>query len=393
MEVKIIDLDHKGNGIARIDNKIVFIPKTIPLDLVDIDIVKNHKKYDDGRVNKIISGSEDRIDSLCPYYEICGGCNISNLNYNKQLEYKKNKIINIFKRYLNMDINPEIIGSDNRYEYRNKITYKCKDGKLGLVSIDNEIVNIDRCYLVSDKVNKLYENICKEDLNKVEKIIIKECDNGLILSIDGDMNIDKIKDMCLSIYIDSKCVYKREDGYINIGDIKYKVSMDSFFQVNTNNISRLYDVVLKYGNFTLSDRVIDLYCGVGSISLYVSRYVGSVLGIEIIEDAILDAKDNAKLNNISNAKFICGDVSKLFDESVYSNKIIVDPPRTGLDNNTIDVLNKIDVDKLIYVSCDPMTLVRDLSKLDKYMIEDVTLVDMFPQTHHVECVIKLQRKD
>ena len=158
------------------------------------------------------------------------------------------------------------------------------------------------------------------------------------------------------------------------------------------NIARLYDVVLKYGEFNNDDKVIDLYCGVGSISLYVSRYVDSVLGIEIINDAILDAQDNAKLNNILNTKFICGDVSKLFDESVYGNKIIVDPPRTGLDNNTIDVLNKIDVDKLIYVSCDPMTLVRDLSKLDKYKIEDVTLIDMFPQTHHVESVIKLHRK-
>ena len=392
MEVKIIDLDHKGNGIARVDNKIVFIPKTINGDVVDIDIVKNHRKYDDGRINKIITGSDNRVLSKCPYYNVCGGCNISNLNYNKQLEYKRNKIINIFKRYLDMDIEPEIISSDNRYEYRNKITYKCKDSKLGLVSIDNDVINIDRCCLVSDRVNKLYESICKEDLSKISKVIIKECDNGLILSLDGDINIDNIKDMCLSIYVNNKCIFKKEDGYINIGDIKYKVSLDSFFQVNTNNISRLYDVILKYGDFSLSDRVIDLYCGVGSISLYVSRYVGSILGIEIIEDAILDAKDNAKLNNISNAKFICGDVSKLFDESVYGNKIIVDPPRTGLDNNTIDVLNKIDVDKLIYVSCDPMTLVRDLKKLDKYIVEDVSLVDMFPQTHHVECVVLLSRK-
>ena len=393
MEVKIIDLDHKGNGICRIDNKIVFIPKTIIGDIVDVDIVKCHKKYDSGRINKIICGSEDRIESLCPYYYVCGGCNISNLNYNKQLEYKKNKIINIFKRYLNMDINPDIIGSDNRYEYRNKITYKCIDGKLGLVSIDNDIINIDRCYLVSDKVNKLYECISKEDLSKVSKVVVKECNNGLILSIDGEFCIDNVKDKCLSIYINGKCVYKWADGYINIGDIKYKVSLDSFFQVNTDNIARLYDVVLKYGEFNKDDKVIDLYCGVGSISLYVSRYVDSVLGIEIINDAILDAQDNAKLNNILNTKFICGDVSKLFDESVYGNKIIVDPPRTGLDNNTIDVFNKIDVDKLIYVSCDPMTLVRDLSKLDKYKIEDVTLIDMFPQTHHVESVVCLSRID
>ena len=165
MEVKIIDLDHKGNGIAKIDNKIIFIPKCIVGDVVDIEIVKSHKKYDDGRVKKIIDGSEDRIESLCPYYNVCGGCNISNLNYNNQLEYKKNKVINIFKRYLNLDINPDIIGSDNRYEYRNKITYKCDNGRLGLVSIDNKLIDIDKCYLVSDMINELYNLIVQNLLN------------------------------------------------------------------------------------------------------------------------------------------------------------------------------------------------------------------------------------
>ena len=292
-----------------------------------------------------------------------------------------------------MDINPKIIGSDNRYEYRNKITYQCRSGVLGLVTIDNDLLKIDRCALVSDRVNDLYENICNEDLSGVSKVIIKECDNGLILGIDGNIDIKNIKKYCLSIYVNKECVYKKEEGYINIGDIRYRVSMDSFFQVNTNNISRLYDVVVKYGNFNKSDRVIDLYCGVGSISLYVSKYVNSVLGIEIINDAICDAKENAKLNNITNVDFICGDVSKLVDDNVSGNIVIVDPPRAGLDNHTIDVLNNINIDKLIYVSCDPMTLVRDLKMLDNYDIKDITLVDMFPQTHHVESVILLQRKD
>ena len=193
MEVKIIDLDHKGTGIARIDNKIVFIPKCVPGDIVDIEVIKTHKKYDEGRVNKIIIPSNDRIESICPNYNICGGCNISSLNYSKQLEYKKNKIINIFKRYLNLDINPKIIGSDNRYEYRNKITYKCNN-KLGLVSIDNDIINIDKCYLVSERVNELYGLVNNMDLSKVSRVIIKECDNGLILSIDGEMDIDSLKD-------------------------------------------------------------------------------------------------------------------------------------------------------------------------------------------------------
>lgn len=393
MEVKIIDLDHRGNGIARIDNKIVFIPKAIVDDSVDIEIIKSHKKYDEGRINSILCKSEDRIESLCPYYEVCGGCNISTLNYSKQLEYKKDKIINIFKRYLNMNINPLIIGSDNRYEYRNKITFKCDGKKIGLVSIDNELIEIDNCVLVSERVNNLYKVICKEDISKLKKIIIKECDNGLILIIDGEINIDNIKKLCLSIYINNDCVYKNSDGYINIGDIKYRVSKDSFFQVNSNNISRLYDVVLKYGEFKNTDKVIDLYCGVGSISLYIAKYVESVFGIEIIPDAINDAKNNAKINNINNVDFICGDVSKLVDDNVYGNIVIVDPPRIGLDNHTLDVLNKIDIDKLIYVSCDPMTLVRDLSKLDNnYLVKDITLVDMFPQTHHVESVVLLQRK-
>ena len=393
MKVKIIDIDHKGNGISKIDNKIVFIPKCIPGDVVDIDIVKSHKKYDEGRVNSFVRYSEDRIESLCPYYNICGGCNISNLNYSKQLEYKENKIINIFKRYLNIDINPEIIGSDNNYEYRNKITFQNMDGIVGLVSIDNKLINIDKCILVSDKVNELYNVICKEDLSNVRKIVIKECDNGLILGLDGKMNIDDIKNLCLSIYCNGNCVCKNDDGYINVGDIKYRVSMDSFFQVNSRNISRLYDVIVKYGEFKKNDSVIDLYCGVGSISIYISKYVDSVLGIEIIDDAIKDANENAKLNGIKNTKFICGDVSKLVDDSISGNVVIVDPPRVGLDNHTIDVLNSINVDRLIYVSCDPMTLVRDLSKLDSYEIKDITLVDMFPQTHHVESVFLLQRKN
>jgi len=393
MKVDIVDLDHKGNGMARIDNKIVFIPKCITGDIVDIDIIKNHKKYDEGRVKEIIEESEDRIESLCPYYDICGGCNIGNLNYGKQLEYKKNKVINIFKRYLDIDINPEIIGSDIRYEYRNKITYHCTYGKLGLISIDNDLTNIDSCALVSDRVNKLYKLICQENLSNVRKITIKECNNGLILIIDGDLDINNIKNLCLSIYINKECVYQKEDGYINIGELKYIVSADSFFQVNTSNISRLYDIVLKYGDFKNTDKVIDLYCGVGSISLYVSQYVDSVLGIEIIDDAIKDAKKNAELNNIDNVEFICGDVSKLIDDNITGNIVIVDPPRIGLDNHTIDILNNINIDKLIYVSCDPMTLVRDLKKLNNYEIKDITLVDMFPQTHHVESVVLLSHKE
>jgi len=392
MEVKIIDMDHKGNGIARYNNKICFIPKCLNDDIVDIDIVKSHKKYDEGRVNRFINKSHKHVESMCLYYNTCGGCNISNLDYDNQLIYKKNKVINIFKRYLDISINPEIIGSDNNYKYRNKITYHVNNGKIGLMDIDNKLIPINNCLLVSDKVNELYKNICLEEISKVNKIIIKECDNGLILSIDGNMDITKISNLCINIYMNGKSVYKKCDGYILVNDIKYLVNERSFFQVNTNNINKLYDVVLRYGNFKKSDNVIDLYCGVGSISLYISKYVNSVLGIEIIPEAIIDAEDNAKLNKISNTKFICGDVSKLIDDNINGDIIIVDPPRIGLDNHSVDVLNKSMAKKIIYVSCDPMTLVRDISKMDNYKLKEITLVDMFPQTHHVESVCLLEFK-
>ena len=221
MEVKIIDMDHKGSGIARYNNKICFIPKCIYDDVVDINIVKMHKKYDSGRINKIINKSDKRVDSLCPYYDICGGCNISNLDYDNQLIYKRDKVINIFKRYLDVDINPEIIGSDKNYKYRNKITYHVSNGKIGLMDINNNLISIDNCLLVSDKVNELYKSICLEDLSNVDKIIIKECDNGLILSIDGNMDITKLSKLCINIYMNGISVYKKCDGYIKVNDIKY----------------------------------------------------------------------------------------------------------------------------------------------------------------------------
>ena len=388
MEIRIIDMDHLGNGIGKIDNKVIFVPKSITGDILDIDIYKSNKKYDIGKINKIIKKSELRKETLCPYYDMCGGCNISNLDYSEQLNFKVKKVRNIFKKYLDMDIDPRVIGSVNEYNYRNKITYH-NDKDLGLISEYDNLVKIDKCLLVSDKVNKLFNEIKKNDLSLVKLITIKECDNGLILVIDGKMDIKNIEKYCISIYMNDECVYKKEDGYIIINDIKYMVSDKSFFQVNTANISNLYDEVVRYGSFGKNDRVIDLYCGVGSISLYIAKYVKSVLGIEIVDEAIKDAKINAKNNEIDNAKFLCGDVAKLIDDNIDGDILIVDPPRAGLDKHTIDVINEKKIKKMIYVSCDPMTLVRDVKLLNNYHLTNISVVDMFPQTHHVECVVKL----
>lgn len=391
MKLKIIDMDHMGSGIAKDNNKVIFIPKSVPDDICEVEIIKDNQKYAKGKITSIIEPSSLRKKALCPYYKECGGCNISNLDYQEQLAFKESKVKNIFKKYLNLDINPTVIKSNKQYTYRNKITYHY-DKVLGLISEYDGLVNIDSCLLVSDNINNLFNEIKKNDLSKVKLITIKECDNGLILSITGSMLIDNLKDKCLSIYLNNKCVYYKEDGYIYLDNLKYMISNQSFFQVNTSNITNLYNEIIKYGNFVKTDKVIDLYCGVGSITLYISKYVKEVLGIEIVEDAIKDAKVNANINKINNVKFICGDVSKLIDDNLKGNILIVDPPRTGLDKHTIEVINKKKITKVIYVSCNPMTLVRDLKLLTNYELENISIVDMFPQTHHVECVCSLSIK-
>lgn len=392
MEIKIISMDHLGNGIGKIDNKIIFVPKSVSLDQVDIDIYKEYKKYSIGKINKIIKKSDLRCEQACPYYEVCGGCNIRNLDYSHQLEFKENKVKNVFKKYLDMDINPRVIGSKKQAAYRNKITYHY-DNDLGLIGEFGEVINIDNCLLVSDKVNELYQKIKKEDLSLVKLITIRECDNGLILIIDGKLKIDNLKEMCIQIIINDEIVYKKEDGYININNLRYKVSPRAFFQINTSNISSLYDEIIRYGEFSKNDKVIDLYCGVGSISLYIAKYVKSVLGIEIIPEAIEDAWENAKTNGIDNTKFICGDVSKLIDDNINGDILIVDPPRIGLDKHTVEVINEKKIKKIIYVSCDVMTLVRDIKLLTNYELAEISVVDMFPETHHIECVCLLTLKN
>ena len=393
MRISVLRMDHLGRGIGYNEGKVIFIPKAIPGDVVDIEITNSYKKYDIGKIKEVIAPSNDRVEAKCPYYNECGGCHISNLEYFNQVNFKKDKVIDIFKRYLDKEIEPRVISSEKDFEYRNKITYQVKNGKIGLVDINNNFIGIDKCLLVSDRVNKLLSVLKKEDLSKVTKIVIRECDNGLILSITGDMKIDNLVNECLEIYINGERKYFSEEGYLYIDNLKYRVSDKSFFQINTSNICHLYDEVIRYGEFTGNERVIDLYCGVGSISLYVSRYVKSVLGIEIVKEAIDDANYNKEINKIDNATFICSDVAKIIDDKIECDTLIVDPPRAGLDKHTKNVINSSSVKKIIYVSCDPMTLVRDIRELDKYELKRVSVVDMFPQTEHVESVCVLERSE
>ena len=399
MEVVIEKMNHQAMGIAKINGKVVFIPKVIVGDIVDIDIVKEYKNYNIGRVNKIIKNGSKRVDVLCPYYDICGGCSISAYTYQDELEYKVNNVIDIFKRN-EIDIKPNIIKSDNRYGYRNKITLQVSNGIIGLYEEDsNKIVDVDKCLLASDKLNEIIDIIKKNiNVNKCNKIVIRDTYYGIMIifygSVSNEEVIKYLGKKVVSIYTYDnkyKCIYGEKYLYEMIGEYKYRISPDSFFQVNSRTVNKLYNKVVEYAiKNEKKDNLVDLYCGTGTIGIYLSKYFNNIIGIELNKQAVEDAKENAKINSVNNIKFYAGDVGKIINDQIKADVIVVDPPRSGLDKRTKDILLKIKANKIVYVSCNPLTLARDIKELDSgYKLWDITLVDMFPNTHHVESVCVL----
>ena len=399
MEVVIEKMNHQAMGIAKINGKVVFIPKVIVGDIVDIDIVKEYKNYSIGKVNKIIKNGSKRVDVLCPYYDICGGCSISAYTYQDELEYKVNNVIDIFKRN-EIDIKPNIIKSDNRYGYRNKITLQVSNGIIGLYEEDsNKIVDVDKCLLVSDKLNEIIDVIKRNiNVNKCNKIVIRDTYYGIMIIFYGSVNNEEVikylGKKVVSIYTYDnkyKCIYGEKYLYEMIGEYKYRISPDSFFQVNSRTVNKLYNKVVEYAiKNEKKDNLVDLYCGTGTIGIYLSKYFNNIIGIELNKQAVEDAKENAKINSVNNIKFYAGDVGKIINDQIKADVIVVDPPRSGLDKRTKDILLKIKANKIVYVSCNPLTLARDIKELDSgYKLGDITLVDMFPNTHHVESVCVL----
>ena len=387
MEVKIEKQDHFGRGIAFIDKKICFIKDTLPGEIVDIEIVKNKKNFLEGKVNKIIVESKNRVKPICPYFGVCGGCDLMHQEYNEQLEFKKNKVKELLKRFSNIDVDNIKINHSNNLNYRNKIVLH----DLGLYKEkSNDVVSIDKCYLVNDKINDIINRL-KE--YKINEATIKVSSLGkVMLIVDGNIDIDKFKDID-SLYINDKLVLGK--NYIEevINDLTFYIYKDSFFQVNYNVMNMLYNKIVDYYKENSNLKVLDLYCGTGTIGMLISKYCKSVVGIEVNSDAIISAKLCKEINNISNIEFYLGKVEDTIDMIKDIDSVVVDPPRAGLDNHTIDTILKLNPKSIIYVSCDPTTLARDLNILkDNYSISNIELFDMFPNTYHVESFVVLERK-
>ena len=397
--IEITSLDHSGKGIGKFNNKIVFVENALPGEIVDIKILKDKKNYMEASINKIIKKADNRIESACPYFSKCGGCDLLHINYNDSLKFKQDKIENIIKRYLNKNIKiNEIVKSDNNFYYRNKTTFQIKETIGFYKNKTYDIIPIDNCLISSKLINNSIKYLKELDLRKINKITCRSSDTELMIILEStkDIDISKLKGIATSIYIKNNNEYNLVYGnkYITqyIGNFKYLVSPDSFFQINLNICLKLYSKIKEYVGS--NKNVLDLYCGTGSIGIFVSEN-NNVLGIEINEFAIKDAKENAKFNNIKNIEFICGESGKkLNDINFNPDIIIVDPPRSGLSKETINNLFKFNANKVIYVSCDPMTLVRDLNLLnEKYDIIELTPYDMFPNTKHVENLVLLNKKN
>lgn len=392
---RIEKLNHQGYGIVRINNKVVFVQNAICDDVVDIEIISNYKKYALAEVVNYVSMSENHRNVVCPYYEECGGCNISHMKYPSQLEFKVNKVKDIFKRYLNIDIDPKI-ECDKEFFYRNKVVFHVVDGKIGFYEEGtNRLINILGCRLLDKRINMLVPLFNKLDLTNIEKIMVRTTSKEVMVVFYGYIDkVDILKDKVDSIIlinIKDKLLHGKSYIKEEINGMKFIISYNSFFQVNTNVMKKLYDKVLEYASLTGSESVLDLYCGTGTIGLYLSKNARDVMGIEVVEDAIKDANINKELNGINNIEFVCGDVGNLVNNNYVADVVIVDPPRSGLSENTRKVLLENMYERIIYVSCDPMTLVRDLRDLSsKYEIKDVCLFDMFANTYHVETVVKLE---
>lgn len=392
MIVKIDKLSHDLRGITKIDNKITFIPKTLPEEVVNIRITKQKKKFNEGCLTTIIEESKDRVKYICPYYDICGGCDTGHILYSKSIMYKKDMVVDIFKRYCDMDVNMDIVyDDDNIYNYRNKITLRVNDGKLALVG--ESLVNIGYCYLVNDNINKvigILNGIC---LDGIDEVIIRGTDEIMVIikgNIDNDKLIQILKDNVSSIFINDVKVFGNDYVMINVGNYRYAVYPDSFFQVNTKMISRLYDKVLEFAG--KGDKLLDLYCGAGTIGIYLANNFNSVRGIEQNESAIKGANLNKGINDIKNISFVCEKASDI--NEIVEDVVVVDPPRSGLDSTTIKRILDSRIERLIYVSCNPITLARDINILkDKYNLVSMSLFDMFPNTSHAECVSVLYRKN
>ncbi len=457
-DLLITDYAAEGKALAKLDGKVIFISGAVPGDVADVLLTKNKKDWAEGRVVKIKAPSAERVEPFCKHFGVCGGCKWQMLPYAKQLQYKQQETAQNLRRIGKVEL-PEIlpiIGAGETEHYRNKLEFTFSNkryltneeiGQTDILPQQNalgfhvprifdKVIDIEECYLM-DGVNNTIRNTIRafalennfsfydirEHTGWLRNVIIRLCSTGelmvnICLNYDEETDRKKLFDHVLqkvpaittllytinpkwndSIYDLTPQVYFGK-GFATekLDDLEFKISAKSFFQTNTKQAEKLYRVTRDFAALTGEEIVYDLYCGTGSIGIFVSKGAKKVIGVEVIEEAIADARENAALNHISHAEFFAGDVIKICNDEFFAlhgrpDVIITDPPRAGMHEKLVIKLLEIAAPKIVYVSCNTATQARDLGLLgEKYTIEKIQPVDMFPHTHHIECVVLLKLK-
>lgn len=400
MELKIERLDHHGRGIGHLNGKVVFVHGAIPGDVVEVNITRDLDKYMEASIALFKEKSKERVKSKCPYFGVCGGCHIRHLSYENTLEFKKNKVQEILKKYAGLEVDIRIVKNKQKDFYRNKIELQVVDGVYGFFKTgSHEIVEIDRCMNAEEPINTILRSTNLLNITN-GLVVIKANYNGeIILNIKSEnevkIDIEALRDKCklVGIIWNDKPIFGA-DHFIEIVDGSlFKETYNSFFQVNRYINEELFKLLKE--NVDAGSTVVDMCSGVGTLSICASKTARKVYGIEIVENAVRDALVNARMNKVDNVDFLLGDAYKRLSkiEEKYDT-IIVDPPRSGLTREALETMLDTIPQKIIYISCDPVTLSRDLSVLkNKYDIEKFYILDMFSYTYHVESMVVLIKKN
>ena len=394
MKYEIVKMDNMGRGITYVDDLITFVPKTIVGDIVELKIVRSKKKYNEAQVINYVKRGSLYKDAICPYYNQCGGCDLMNLKYTDQLNYKKDRVKDLFLKYANTKVNPVIINK-NQLGYRNKITLQINNGTIGLVDLNNQVINIKYCNIAKDSINNFIKELNNFKI-KNGKVVIRSNYNDELLvwfQTNDDLVIPNLKDFKIAGIVKNDQVVVGDNNFIDkVNDLYFKVSYNSFFQVNNLINEELFNIINNHIN--KDDKVLDLYCGVGTISINASLKAKEVIGIEIVKNAIIDATLNKEMNKRNNVEFLLGDVKTTINKVDKAfDTVIIDPPRSGIDQNSLNYILDKKIKKIIYIACDPSSLVRDYEKLkDLYNLKELYLLDMFPNTYHCESITVLERR-
>lgn len=444
--IEINKITYGGDGIGYLPSgKVVFVPKTIPGEKHLIEITKAKKSYAQGKSIKILKEAEGRIEAKCEIFEECGGCQWQHIDYEKQKEFKEDILKESLERigkFNEIKIN-SIKGIDHPWFYRNKSVIPFQKNEEDEIIAGfykrgtHQVVDNHTCYIQHQLINRIkrytlkllnqYESITVYDENDLTGLLrhlhirVGVCTNQALLTFITTQKefqqleeianllmkeipelkgvVRNINDEDTNVLLGNKSYLIKGKDYIYdyIGKRKYKITQDSFFQINTLQTKQLYEIVQEYIDLSGEEVIVDAYSGIGSIAIYLNNNYKEVIGIESDEKAVEDSEHNASMNNLDNCRFIQGDVteeiSNLINKDNKPDVVIFDPPRSGLNDDIINTIIEQNIEEIIYVSCNPTTLARDLKKLNEfYDIKKIQPVDMFPQTYHIETVIKLRRK-